>query len=177
MQILTNPFVWLCRFRHRRGYGIHSPFAFGFLMQVVYERHAFYAFPALDAGLAWWQRFRVRRTLHLLFRLANYVHPQQIIAPDTSLAARYMQAARPQARSGSCRKMLSPTLVYLQAPWDEDDTSILPLGADDVLVLDSLHRHRAWFAALPATVTFDLYDTGIAFFDPRFSRQHYIINF
>lgn len=177
MQVLTNPLVWLRRFRHRCGYNVHSPFAFGFLMQVVYERNAFYSFQELDGQLLWWQRFRVRRSLHLLFRLANYVRPQQIIAPAASLAARYMHAACPNVQSDACGSALSPVLVYLQSPWNESDTATFPFGPDDVLVLDDLHQHQAWFATLPATVTFDLYDIGIAFFNPRFNTQHYIINF
>lgn len=177
MQILTNPWIWLCRIRHRRGYGVHSPFAFGFLMQVVYEPGAFYAFPELDACLTWWQRFRVRRTLHMLFRLANFVEPRQIIVPDSPLVARYLQAACPNAQVNGPEGDLSPRLVYLQTPWDEAHKPLRHMGASDVLVLDNLHRHRAWFAALPSTVTFDLYDTGIAFFNPKLNEQHYIVNF
>ena len=177
MQILTNPLIWLRRIRHRCGYGVHSPFAFGFLMQVVYERNAFYAFQELDRSLAWWQRFRVRRTLHMLFRLANYVRPQRIIVPHSPLVARYMQAACPNVRTDDLENELSPVLMYLQKPLDESYTPLRHMGVNDVLVLDNLPRHRAWFAALPATVTFDLYDIGIAFFNPKLNEQHYIINF
>lgn len=177
MQVLTNPLVWLRRFRHRCGYGVHSPFAFGFLTQVVYERNAFYAFRELDGRLAWWQRFRVRRSLHMLFRLANYVRPRQIVAPASSLAVLYMQTACPNARPVAAGDALSSTLIYLQSPWNEHDMVNHPFGPDDVLVLDNLHRYRAWFATLPAIVTFDLYDIGIAFFNPKLNRQHYIINF
>ena len=46
-----------------------------------------------------------------------------------------------------------------------------------VLVLDNLRRHRKWFAALPATVTFDLHDVGIAFFDSTKNKQQYKVNF
>ena len=59
MDRLSNPWIWLKRFRHRRGYGVHSPFAFAFLTDVVYERNAYYAYHELDASLAWWQRLRM----------------------------------------------------------------------------------------------------------------------
>ena len=34
---LKRPFIWLRRFRHRCGYGVHSPFAFNLITQVIYE--------------------------------------------------------------------------------------------------------------------------------------------
>ncbi|MCR4920517.1 MAG: hypothetical protein K5945_02245 [Bacteroidaceae bacterium] len=177
MQILSNPWIWLRRIRHRCGYGVHSPFAFQFLMQVVYERNTFYALESLDAQLAWWQRFRVRRHLHLLFRLANYVQPVRIVAPAPSLATRYMLAACPRTALSTPDREASPTLVYLLSPWDEPPSALFPMGENDVLVLDNLHRHAAWFATLPATVTFDLHDVGIAFFNHRLNTQHYVVNF
>ena len=44
---LKRPFIWLRRFRHRRGYGVHSPFAFDFITDVVYERTAYYKYKDL----------------------------------------------------------------------------------------------------------------------------------
>ena len=41
---LLHPFVWLLRFRHRRGYGVHSPFAFNFITDVVYQRLPYYKY-------------------------------------------------------------------------------------------------------------------------------------
>ena len=34
---LKRPFIWLYRFRHRCGYGVHSPFAFNLITHVIYE--------------------------------------------------------------------------------------------------------------------------------------------
>ena len=28
--------IWLVRFRHRKGYGVHSPFAFGYITRTIY---------------------------------------------------------------------------------------------------------------------------------------------
>jgi len=51
------------------------------------------------------------------------------------------------------------------------------LDKDSVLVIDDLHRHRQWFQDLKAVVKFDLYDLGIAFFNPKYNEQYYIVNF
>lgn len=46
-RMLCRQWIWLKRFRHRRGYGVHSPFAFDFLTYVVYERGEYYAYREL----------------------------------------------------------------------------------------------------------------------------------
>ena len=41
---LKRPFIWLSRFRHRCGYGVHSPFAFNLITQVIYESTPYYKY-------------------------------------------------------------------------------------------------------------------------------------
>lgn len=54
--------------RHRRGFGIHSPFAYKFITEVLCQHHAYYAYAALghDSG---------RR---LLVRLVAFFHPHKV---------------------------------------------------------------------------------------------------
>ena len=61
MNMLDNPLVWLMRIRHRCGYGVHSPFAFRFLTDVVYERTPYYAYSTLDEALPLAQRLYLTR--------------------------------------------------------------------------------------------------------------------
>ena len=70
MVLFRCPLVWLMRVRHRRGYGIHSPFAFGFVTGVVYEDGAYYGYEVIEGGLRWWERWRYRSVLRLLLRLS-----------------------------------------------------------------------------------------------------------
>ena len=91
---------WVVRFRHRRGYGIHSPFAFGLVTGVVYERGRYYAYDALSEiykaaphryGLRW-------KDCQLLFRLANFQHPATCLLlgfKADSLPADMVRAACP----------------------------------------------------------------------------------
>ena len=44
---LKRPFIWLLRFRHRCGYGVHSPFAFNLITQVIYENTPYYKYKDL----------------------------------------------------------------------------------------------------------------------------------
>lgn len=169
-----DPLLWLRRFRKRCGYGVHSPFAFNLLEGVVYETLPYYAFSDLDLLLGWRQRFRVRRYLHLLFRLANYHHPDSIhLMGAQSLEGFYLHNACPKAEvnpEGTAGKKL----VFLGSP----DDAVLPLIQDDtMLLLANVHRYKAWWEALPSVVSFDLYDVGIAFFDKKYNKQSYIVNF
>lgn len=175
MRKIGNIWVWLRRFRHRRGYGVHSPFAFRFLQDVVYEKSPYYAYCELDSHLARSQRLRQRRGLRLLFRLSNYAQPTRLFLPQGSaLEGLYLQegcrnACLCQQATGKKR-----TLCYLKRP-DENVLSVL--DKDSVLVIDDLHRHRQWFQDLKAVVKFDLYDLGIAFFNPKYNEKYYIVNF
>ena len=81
MSAIGRFWVRLKRFRHRRGYGVHSPFAFNFLTYVVYERGEYYAYRDLAARHPV-PFFRcgghLAKCRKFLFRLANYVHPAVI---------------------------------------------------------------------------------------------------
>lgn len=89
MSVFHRIYIWLCRFPHRRGYGVHSPFAFNFITSVVYERGVYYAYEHLETkyGLHANGFFRLlqpetaykRRMGRLLFRISNYVHPDFIL--------------------------------------------------------------------------------------------------
>lgn len=188
-----NPWLWLRRIRKRCGYGVHSPFAFSLLEEVVYESLPYYAFQTLDAKLSPCQRFRVRRYLHLLFRLANYQHPSLVLlSDDDPIEREYLLAAVPHAKVCDCGKndgliaesgdkcaevcAGSPQsmLVFLGKPND----AVLPmLRPGTMLLLSNVHRYPEWWKAMPSVVSFDLYDLGIAFFDPKYNKQDYIVNF
>ena len=45
---LKRPFIWLSRFRYRCGYGVHSPFAFSLITDVIYEKMPYYAYDSLE---------------------------------------------------------------------------------------------------------------------------------
>lgn len=175
MQKITNPLIWLLRFRQRRGYGVHSPFAFRFITDVIYERSAFYAYGELDPRLPLGMRLRQRRGLHLLLRLANHLQPGCIVLPRHAWwEKRYLQAGCRRSRIRCTWPEGEAALCLLSQP---DDEALGHLGPHSVLVLDNLHRHRQWFRQLPSVVSFDLYDIGIAFFDPAYNRQSYRVNF
>ena len=124
-----RPIVRLLRFRHRCGYGIHSPFAWAKVTGVIYERGLYYAYaPLLTAYPMGGGRHdgMTLGDLRLLFRLSNDTHPRRghiVIQKGLAAPAAYL-------RSGckSCQwttaDSAKPTLpaaetldfVYLDAP-------------------------------------------------------------
>lgn len=175
MQKLTNPFIWIARFRHRKGYGVHSPFAFRFITDVIYERLPFYAYRRLDQNLPLSHCFRRRRGLHLLLRLANHLQPQTIVLPsDAWLEKRYLLSG---CKHANIQCQLTDGQVDMCLLKEPSNEALQHLGSKSVLLLDNLHRHRQWFQDIPSVVSFDLYDLGIAFFDTQYNKQYYIVNF
>ncbi len=175
MQKVTNPLVWLARFRHRKGYGVHSPFAFRFITDVIYERHPYYAYLELDKALPLSMQMRKRKGLHLMLRLANHLQPKTIVLPrDAWWEKRYLQRG---CRKANIQCQLPKGKVSLCLLREPNDEALRHINEQSVLLLDNLHRHREWFRSLPSVVSFDLYDLGIAFFDKQYNKQYYKVNF
>ena len=163
------------RFRKRRGYGVHSPFAFRFITEVIYETTPYYAYETLDTLLAPRQRFRVRKDAHLLLRLANYCQPRTIAMSEKApLPLAYLHAGCRRSEIVTIGHCAQAELCYLSHP---DDRAIACMDKGCILVLDNLHKHLPWFKRLPATLFFDLHDMGIAFFGVPYHKHYYIVNF
>ena len=100
---LKRPFIRLSRFRYRCGYGVHSPFAFSLITDVIYEKMPYYAYDLLKAEqkkritTQGWEK-GIPRINRLLFRLVNKVQPATIIeVGQPSAASLYLQSAKPSA--------------------------------------------------------------------------------
>ena len=191
MRLIRHPWIWFLRFRHRRGYGVHSPFAFGFINDVVYEHTAYYAYRELAQLHPWWVRwFRLYPLTcrRLLFRLANYVHPQTILLlGNRPVERQYLSAAVTSARwiQEQDAKYRAADLVFIAHEQLAKATDFIgKMPTTGVMVLEGIHKGRQacrlWQqlqADSRTGITFDLYTYGILFFDPHLNKQHYNINF
>ena len=187
MQLIRNPFVWLWRFRHRRGYGIHSPWAYSFVRGVLLEPGRYYAYDELDHHYPWHQRYLLRYPLHchrLLFRLANYAQAQTFgiigqrdafsTAETASLSMGYLKAKELKDNPEEAQ-------LCLVKP---DALPNYELQPCQMLILEGIHRNppcRAKWEAVKADprtgCTFDVYTYGIVFFELQRHKQHYTICF
>lgn len=197
---LKRSIIWLKRFRHRRGYGVHSPFAFDFITNVVYERTAYYAYGEIEQPTHSTQKVRAKRrcskkVARLIFRIANRVQPQQILyLTSDAFVPHYLRAVSTAAK---CIDLTPADAMWparidfllIDASNVHDVKRTFQRAADkmdehSVCVVVGIYRSgemkRAWKEMLNDTrvgITFDLYDAGVLFFDHSKLKQHYVVNF
>lgn len=203
---LKRPFIWLRRFRHRRGYGVHSPFAFNFITNVIYERTPYYKYDELlvsqkeqarqkDCG---WD-YETGKVKRLLFRVVNYCQPVTIVdAGCLSASSLYLKAAK-EGADYTAAANLSELFLEAGVPVDflyvhdyrrpEFVEEVFNLCASrstqrSVFVVEGIRYTPSMMALWKRLVrhervgiTFDLYDLGIVFFDKTKNKQDYIVNF
>lgn len=202
-----RPFVWLCRFRHRCGYGVHSPFAFEFITRVIYERTPYYKYEdlkqeqkklAAEKGRHWAKR-ESTKVKQFLFRLVNRVQPATVVDVGASSAASlYLKAAKVGA---DYLFAADRTELFLESGVPVDflylhdyrqpelmqqvfDICAARSTERSVFVVEGIgytKKMRALWKTLQQApqvgITFDLYDLGILFFDRSKIKQDYIVNF
>ena len=74
---LKQRFKHAIRFRHKRGYGVHSPFVFDLITNVIKEKAVYYDFERIESkGNI---REKERKLYRLLFRLAEYFSYRNVL--------------------------------------------------------------------------------------------------
>lgn len=206
MAVLRRYWNWCRRFRHRCGYGVHSPSDFFLITSVIYEKGMYYAYQPLGKKRfsAYLPHYR-KKVNRLLFRLVNYLKPSTLIEVGVGNGASisYMRAARTSMQSHTIKgKNREKTLEAL-------DKHIQTLGGIDLLHIGyTPHYQEVFGQAVPfvhdgscfiignpyqtkekemwwkrlqederVRLTFDLYDIGLIFFDRKRIKQNYIVNF
>ena len=194
--------VWMTRLSQRKGYGIHSPFAFRLLTEVVHQPLPYYAYDQLlreerrraPHKPKSWRRepLRVKR---LLFRLANEVKADYLldVGPEAA-SALYLQAARPKALYNQASSVGTLFLeahepIHLLYLHDYDHPEqveqvfrlcverVVPQSLFVVEGIGYTPAMRALWEQMRQDprvgITFDLFDVGLLFFDRQMQKQHY----
>lgn len=178
MMIMQSPLVWLARVRHRKGYGVHSPFAFDFITNVVYNRERYYAYEQIDKGLRWWQKARVRSVRRLLFRLANFHQPRTMafLCGDKAL----LEACRCAVRGVEVQDLLENATTDMIVADRADELLLRCVKDGTMMVLLNLRQNREFWKRVKAdegiTLTFDMYDIGVALAKRVLNKQDYVVN-
>lgn len=77
-------FNWLRRKKHAKGFGIHSPFAFNFVTNVIYEKHWHTSFTDIRKILSEHHLETANQKLHhLSYRLVSYFKPEKVLEIET----------------------------------------------------------------------------------------------
>ncbi len=186
--------VWLRRFRHRCGYGVHSPFAFRLITDVIYDRRKFYAY----GPLAIQRRAHVcglsERLDQLMLRLAREVQPRRVAlwGDPVDMTRRYVEAGcQPDCiETVGCGRLpenRNYDWVFARRPGDSFDLfdqAARQAPNHALFIFEGIHRSKTaasnWKRITNdprSTVTFDLYDIGLIFIHPKLNPQNYIVNF
>ena len=197
---------WCRRFRHRCGYGVHSPSDFFLITSVIYENLPYYAYDELKASTSSkrlpYYREKVNR---LLFRLVNYYRPMTLVEVGKGNGAsfRYMQAARSSMDAISLdgtdwdetRCQLEKVLVRMKRVdflhiahtpyYIEVFEMVFPyLHEGSSVIIGEIYastEREGWWKRLMTDervrLTFDLYDIGLMLFDKKRYKQNFIVNF
>lgn len=196
---LTRAWIWLRRVRHRCGYGIHSPFAFGLVTGVVYERAAYYAYTPLRRQRRLTPSALPERDDRLMLRLINHHRAATclLVGRQTEMTRRYLEAGRagcrirtladpsPRALADELRRGGGAEMYCLVEcdDWPGLVAELLPYANDRTLIAVSATRRgigRRWREVEReerVRVAFDLHDWGLAYFDRRLNKQNYVINY
>ena len=201
---IKRPFIWLSRFRYRCGYGVHSPFAFSLITDVIYEKMPYYAYASLEKEQKRLVRERgysrgSQKVNRFLFRLVNKVHPATIVEVGRpSVASLYLQSAKPSAEylfASDLSELFLDTDVPVDFLYLNDyrnpellekvfDICVRRTTLKSVFVVHGIcysKEMKALWKRLQEDervgITFDLYDLGLLFFDKTKIKQHYIVNF
>lgn len=181
--------IW--RWKHFNGFGIQSPTDYAFVCNIVYGR-AYREASALPETLRRDKTVR-GRIGSLLYRIADFWKPDCIVnsMSDADYYSSFLFAAvsselivqTPDFDSQAKRVIycLSPQVLT-----EEKQVQDLLSHAGDgcVVLVDGTSQrpiyNKVWKRLVQddrVRISFDLYDVGIAFFDPKRVKQHYKINF
>lgn len=204
MSVFLRALVWLSRIGYCRGFGIQSPWAYGFVRYVVNEHFPYYKygdmekrFPCMDA---------VSRKLGKFYlRLANFMQPKNVVAisfrdePDEYVEA-YVHAGckRCEFTRLSCSEDTlthvagdslddGNCLYIMDAPCfstDELNAFLQKLKDGDFVIIERTHggkeNNKTWMdeiAGIQGVLIFDLFYCHVIYVDRKRYTHKYIINF
>lgn len=206
MLLVRRIWNWCRRFRHRCGYGVHSPSDFFLITSVVYEELPYYAYKELrkhplPKSLPHY-REKVNR---LLFRLVNHFRPDSLmeVGEGNGDAIRYMKEARTSMVAVGLKGLdKEETLHRMEmelekrgridflhiafTPYYKEvfEVAFPYLHDESCVVVGDIYasgERKAWWKQLTADervrISLDLYDIGLLLFEKKRFKQNYVVNF
>lgn len=212
------------RWLTRQGFGVHSPWAYDLIENVINERHPYYAYEDL---YAFWEKAPQYLPQYpqsrdeMLFRLVNRFNPKSILEVGTgagvstgylasvSKESKVITVDYPHPAEKDVRRNLRriPNIEYITADvlqtvqdildsgnvpqfvhiahtalWRQAVEMILPYATPDmVIVVEDLGKKqkKEWWNGIindeRIGVTFQMKKLGLLFFDPKMTKQHYVL--
>ncbi len=161
------------RLARRRGFGIHSPFAYEFVRKVIGQHYAYYCYPRLTELAK--KNSVSSRKLKLLFRLALFMHPEKIGVYTVP-----KQAVMDSLRAGAPHAVETDANADLIVTDGSSDTGILERCFSDggTVVVINPSRNREIVRKIWASSAHGMLfrGSGTAIFVGRESLPHQMFN-
>lgn len=135
------------RLVRRRGFGVHSPFAFDFIRRVISQPCDYYCYPQLavlahDAGIS-------AKSLKLVFRVALFFRPATVAVPAGKSSESFLAALL--AASPRCRMSEEPEMAVVTSDRDVGIALRCAAAGGVVVFIGNIGRmqaaHRLWAEA------------------------------
>lgn len=157
---------WIAGLRHKRGFGIHSPFAYRFITETLHQEHGYYAYRRLSTD-----------NERLIFRIVLAIRPATVAVLGMPSARQAVKYAMPLVR------FVDPANAEMIIVQGKADITIP--GADKQrfphLVLLDNHSGRTrqqWRNAMPCGMTFDnSHSRFVAIAKHSLPRQDFSVRF
>ena len=146
---IKKGWIWLKRFRHRKGYGVHSPFAFDFITRVIYGK----SYPEGRRSFNGSEPKKVKKLLARLEKEASLL--VYVNKPDDPI---YIN----KVYNDSVGKMPQDGMFVVYGIYENNGMRQL---------------WQQLLSDTRSGITFDLYEIGIILFDKKITKQDYIVNF
>lgn len=205
VQRLKHHIHYFFRARHRRGRGIHAPFAYHLIADIIEEKHPYYCYEELEALRAELQRTQTegqnalscRNCLHpaeaqLLFRLVQAFALRSVMewGGIDDITRLYLQRSSSELiiySEGQAAPEF-PDLLFCNANLEEHALSRALQQAlqhkteQSMLVLAGPHRsagaYRCWQQVLmhpDLRLAVEMKRLGLAFFNPELQKGHLVL--
>lgn len=172
------------RFRHKRGYGVHSPFMFNLILNVIRDREKRFSYP-VELEQANILNRRERKVFRLLARLIRHLRVHRIVCLglNSSLLASYLSMVYQEADVCDVPDRLSDadfvyigrrTLAFINLLNDEEWIKDYPKYIVIADIYKDARHARLWRQLNEkATVSVDMMWYGLLFFDRKIQKGRY----
>lgn len=174
------------RFRHKRGFGVHSPFMFNLIMNVLRDKERKFIYPEQAERLSG-IRYRERKFYRLMCRLVNYLEVKNVLClsakPENVLL--YLSEAGEHAEIVKNKPDLLPEADFIYIGRDArtllqgnslnfDENMHLPVCVVIADIYKNKFNAALWQQARgKATVTVDMMWYGILFYNNKLQKGRY----
>lgn len=188
MSYLKERIKHAVRFRHKRGFGVHSPFMFNLILNVIRDKGKCFVYPG-DFEKDSKSGHRERKTLRLLFRLNSYLNVRNIhcFGADAVKVGNYLRNVPESARIEINVPEISGDIDFIyigrnaQRFLSPEDLSRMLATVNKkkvCIVVTDIYRNsfasRLWRQfGEKATVKVDMMWYGILFFDDKLQKGKY----